>query len=37
MSDAEYAEASQTDRDDLESAVHDLGGDIEALEEPEGA
>ena len=36
MSDAEYAEASQTDRDDLESAVHNLGGNIEALEEPEG-
>ena len=36
MSDAEYAEPSQTDRDDLESAVHDLGGNIERLEEPEG-
>ncbi len=36
MSDAEFAEASPTDRDDLESAVHNLGGNLERLEEPEG-
>lgn len=36
MSDAEFAEASPTDRDDLESVVHNLGGNLERLEEPEG-
>ena len=36
MSDAEFAEASPTDLDDLESAVHNLGGNLERLEEPEG-
>ena len=36
MSDAEFAEASPTDRDDLESAVYNLGGNLERLEEPEG-
>ena len=35
MSDAEFAKASQTDRDDLESAVHNLGGNIERLEDLE--
>lgn len=36
MSDAEFAGASPTDRDDLESVVHNLGGNLERLEEPEG-
>ncbi|MCY7275990.1 MAG: DUF6335 family protein [Phormidesmis sp. CAN_BIN44] len=36
MSDAEFTEASPTDNDDLESAVHNLGGNLEQLEEPEG-
>ena len=35
MSDAEFAEASPTDRDDLESVVHNLGGNLERLEEDE--
>lgn len=36
MSDAEFAEASPTDHDDLKSVVHNLGGNLERLEEPEG-